>query len=80
MYVAPDIRGQKVGQQLLAVLIETAAVKGLEQLNLSVVTENESAKKLYDRMGFEVYGVEKQALKNHEQYWDQEHRMLVLEK
>ncbi|WP_308807733.1 GNAT family N-acetyltransferase [Alkalicoccobacillus plakortidis] len=39
------------------------ANRGIEQIYLTVVSTNESAKKLYQSMGFKRYGVDKQALK-----------------
>lgn len=59
--------------------IKTAKdMEGIEQINLTVVTSNESAKKLYTSLGFEVFGEEKRALKIDNTYFDEEYRVLFL--
>ena len=64
MYVAPEVRGKGYGRALLESLIARArAMEGLEQLLLAVVEGNTSARALYERLGFEVYGVQRKALK-----------------
>lgn len=73
MYVAPEGRGQGVGKLLMRKLIEKAkSCEGLEQIKLTVVSDNISAKKLYMSLGFEVYGVERNALKFNGQYCDED--------
>lgn len=74
MYVAPEIRGQGIGESLMLELIYKARnCEGLEQINLTVISENEFAKKLYKSLGFEVYGVEHNALKQpNGQYFDED--------
>lgn len=71
MYIAPEGRGKGLGKSLMIELIRKAKnCEGLEQINLAVVSENSSAKKLYKSLGFEVYGVERNALKFNGQYFD----------
>lgn len=54
-------------------LIERAKhLDGLEQIKLTVVSENHPAKKLYKSLGFEVYGIERNALKFNGQYYDED--------
>ncbi|MFJ5767541.1 GNAT family N-acetyltransferase [Lysinibacillus sp. NPDC093210] len=73
MYVAPEGRGRGVGKLLMRELIKRAkSCDGLEQINLTVVSNNISAKKLYMSLGFVVYGVERNALKFNRQYFDEE--------
>ncbi len=73
MYVAPEMRGHGVGKSLMLELIRKARdCDGLEQINLTVVSKNEFAKKLYKSVGFEVYGVERNALKYNGQYFDED--------
>ena len=45
---------------------------GLEQVNLCVVSNNERAKKLYQSVGFEIYGTERNALKYNDRYFDED--------
>ncbi|NML32630.1 GNAT family N-acetyltransferase [Paraburkholderia antibiotica] len=59
MYVAPEAAGRGVGRALLGGLIERAAtVDGLRQLQLTVGSRNEAARKLYESLGFRKYGCE----------------------
>lgn len=62
-YVDPSVQGLGIGTLLLNALIEMVR-DSVEQLTLSVVTQNEAAIRLYKRMGFAVYGIEPRALKD----------------
>jgi RimJ/RimL family protein N-acetyltransferase len=81
MYTAPEARGKGTGRALLAEAIRRArAIPGVEQINLSVVTRNPTARTLYLSMGFEVYGLERRALKLPDgTYLDEEHMVLRLD-
>lgn len=73
MYVSPENRGYGLGKALMLELIERAKhLDGLEQIKLTVVSENHPAKKLYKSLGFEVYGIERNALKFNGQYYDED--------
>ncbi|NEU32103.1 GNAT family N-acetyltransferase [bacterium LRH843] len=64
MYVSPVKRSFGIGKDLMEEAIKKAkSIKGLEQVYLAVVSTNESAKKLYCSLGFEVFGTEKKGLK-----------------
>nr|WP_283942835.1 GNAT family N-acetyltransferase [Paenibacillus konkukensis] len=78
--VEPQFRGRGLGKTLLIALIERATkeCEGLEQIHLTVVSNNKSAKRLYVSLGFEVYGVEPYALKSDEQYFDEDLMILRL--
>ncbi|OCT11599.1 acetyltransferase [Paenibacillus pectinilyticus] len=79
MYVSPKMRGLGVGKSLLLELISKARdCDGVEQINLTVVAANDSAKRLYTSLGFEVYGVERNAMKFNGQYYDEEFMVLRL--
>jgi ribosomal protein S18 acetylase RimI-like enzyme len=79
MYVAPEQRGHGVGKALVAEAIAQArTIPELEQLLLAVVTTNTAARRLYRSLGFEVYGVQPRALKQSDQYWDEELMILRL--
>lgn len=78
MYVEPDFHGQKIGENLLRALIETAfEVGGIEQIQLTVVAENRVAVRLYERIGFKTFGVQKEYFKAGEKYWDQRFMQLM---
>lgn len=73
MFVAPEVRGKGVGKMLLLELIRRAKeCEGVEQLNLTVVSDNIPAKSLYQSLGFQVYGVERNALKWNDEYFDED--------
>lgn len=79
MFVAPETRGMGVGKLLLEELIRKAKnSNGLEQLNLTVVSNNVAAKKLYTSLGFDVYGVERNALKDNGEYFDEDLMVLFI--
>ncbi|MGM3274993.1 GNAT family N-acetyltransferase [Ralstonia sp. 24A2] len=69
-YVAPEVRGRGVGTALVDGIV-AAATGQVEQLTLSVVHTNAAALALYQRCGFETYGVEPRALKSAAGYADE---------
>ncbi|WP_027086145.1 GNAT family N-acetyltransferase [Cohnella panacarvi] len=72
MYVTQERREQGAGKALMNELIKIARdMDGLEQVNLTVVSNNEQAKKLYQSVGFEIYGTERHALKFNDRYYDE---------
>jgi RimJ/RimL family protein N-acetyltransferase len=73
MFVSPDWRGKGVGRALMAAMLQKASAQsGLEQVNLTVVTDNAPARKLYESLGFITYGCERQALKYRGRYYDED--------
>jgi ribosomal protein S18 acetylase RimI-like enzyme len=54
--VAPEMRGKGVGTFLVENMACVAREKGYKMLVLDASIENEDAKRLYDRLGFEVSG------------------------
>ncbi len=57
---------------MLELIKKAKNCNGVEQIKLTVVSENGTAKKLYKSLGFEVYGVERNALKFNGKYFDEE--------
>jgi ribosomal protein S18 acetylase RimI-like enzyme len=79
MYVTPAARGKGVAKALLTALIERVRTyPKIKKLNLSVMTTQQEAKRLYVSLGFETYGFEKQALKLGDTYFDSEDMVLFL--
>ena len=79
VYVSPAFRGRGVARELMTAILEEArALDGVEQVTLSVVTENASAKALYRSLGFTVFGTELRALKLGQRYLDEDHMVLFL--
>jgi len=73
MYVSPEHRNRGVGKLLLQELLARAqAHDGLEQINLTVVSTNAAAKRLYQSVGFATYGIERNALKFNDRYFDED--------
>jgi GNAT superfamily N-acetyltransferase len=79
MYVSPESRVSGVGWALLASVIERGkSLPGLEQLCLDVVTVKEEARGLYLSQGFQIYALEREAMKQDGRYYDVEHMVLRL--
>lgn len=78
MYVAPDIRGIGAGKTLMGAAINQATELGVEQIYLTVESSNVPAIKLYESVGFMVYGKDKHSLKIGERYYDEDHMVLYL--
>ena len=80
MYVSPSKRGLGIGKVLMEEAIKKAkSIEGLEQVYLAVVSTNESAKKLYSSLGFEVFGTEKKGLRlENNIYFDVDFMILYL--
>jgi RimJ/RimL family protein N-acetyltransferase len=70
MYVRPDARGAGVAGRLVEA-ITAYARPCVELIQLSVVVGNEQARRLYSRLGFAEYGIEKNSLKFRGRYFDE---------
>jgi putative acetyltransferase len=63
VYVASAYQGQGIGTQLLRALLDLADQwLLLRRVELTVLTENEGAKRLYERLGFVVEGCRKMSV------------------
>lgn len=72
MFVAPEFRWKGLGNSLLIELIKKGKkLQWFGTNKFNVVSENETAKRLYNSLGFQVYGVEQNALKFNGQYFDE---------
>jgi RimJ/RimL family protein N-acetyltransferase len=79
MYVTPAYRGQGVGKALLEAAIKQAyELEGITNINLSVVSVNHGAKGLYQKLGFQTFGLEEKALKVNNVFYDEEYMSLRL--
>ena len=73
MYVARESAGCGAGRALMERAIVMARQQpGLEQIALAVVSTNDAARRLYQSVGFVVYGVEPRALKVDGEYIDED--------
>ena len=52
LYVVPDMRGQRIGEQLIQRAADVMRSFGAVRLKLSTQTTNLSGQKLYERVGF----------------------------
>jgi ribosomal protein S18 acetylase RimI-like enzyme len=55
--VDPALQGRGVGAALMAGVLEEGYRRGARKLSLRVLGENEAARRLYERAGYEVEGV-----------------------
>lgn len=73
VYVEPDYRGQNLGENLLRYVLDYAfALDGIEQVQLSVIASNQTAIKLYEKLGFKGFGVQPKYFKVGDSYMDQQ--------
>jgi RimJ/RimL family protein N-acetyltransferase len=80
MYVDAAHRGTGLAQQLVEAVIAAAREAGAIVLQLSVAAANAPAQRLYRRMGFTTYGVERRSLKLGEHFHDEELMALDLDR
>ncbi len=69
VYVRPAGRGTGMARRLIERVIEHARDR-VELIQLSVVSNNEPARRLYENLGFAGYGIEQRALKHDGVYFD----------
>lgn len=80
MYVAPEVRGRKLGLKLLEAAIDYARqFDGVEELVLGVEAGNEPARNLYQRAGFQRLYIDPRSIKIDGIYYDTEFMCLRLE-
>ena len=73
VFVEPGYRGQNIGEKLLRHVLEYAfALDGIEQVQLSVIASNQTAIKLYEKLGFKSFGVQPKYFKVGDSYMDQQ--------
>ena len=70
MYVRPAARGTGVGKPLVEAVLDHARQR-VELVQLSVVSDNTAARRLYRNCGFVDYGHEINALKQNGRYYDE---------
>jgi RimJ/RimL family protein N-acetyltransferase len=78
VYLRPAFRGTGVAREILAEVIRRAkTIDGLEQINLNVAAGT-AARRLYESLGFEVYGHEHNSLKVDSEFVDEDLMVLHL--
>jgi ribosomal protein S18 acetylase RimI-like enzyme len=79
LYVRPESRSRGIARALLVEAIGRARrLPDLKQLLLGVVVTQTTAKRLYESLGFVVYGREPDAVKIGDEYFDEEFMVLNL--
>ena len=79
MYVSKDFRGQGIAKKLINVLVERVKpISDIEQINLTVISNNTNAKMLYEQFGFFTFGSEPNAIKWRDKYFTEDQMMLRL--
>lgn len=64
LFTQPGVRGQGIGRRLLeAAIARCGREPELAVLQLTVGSESEAAQRLYARVGFAAYGIERQAMR-----------------
>jgi len=77
VYLDANYRGQNIGEKLIRSVVEyTFTMDGLEQIQLSAVASNQSAIKLYEKVGFRTFGVQPSYFKVGNEYVDQQFMQL----
>jgi len=69
MFVRPAYRDTRLGRRLVEAVIEHAR-QHVELLQLTVIADNVAARRLYQRLGFVEYGIERDAAKYRGRYHD----------
>jgi ribosomal protein S18 acetylase RimI-like enzyme len=70
MYVRPNARRAGIGRRLVEAILDHARQR-VELIQLTVVRDNEQARHLYVSLGFQEYGIERNALKQDGRYYDE---------
>jgi cyclohexyl-isocyanide hydratase len=79
MYVSKDFRGQGIAKKLIEKLIERVKqISNIEQINLTVIANNDNAKKLYEKFDFVTFGSESNAIKWKGKYFNEDLMTLKL--
>lgn len=79
MYVAAEYRRSGLAPDLVTAVIEKAREAGALVLHLFVTAGNAPAQRLYRRMGFLPYGVERRAIRVDDVFYDEELMALDLD-
>lgn len=69
--IRQSFTGQRIGEQSFDTLEKWAADHKLHQLELTVMSHNERAIRLYQKMGFKVEGIKQDSLFANGQYVDE---------
>lgn len=72
LYVVPSCRGAGLGRALVEAALARARSDGrLRRVNLTVVSRQQAAVRLYESLGFRAYGVEVEAFSSGGKFYDE---------
>jgi RimJ/RimL family protein N-acetyltransferase len=71
MYVREAARGRGAADGIIDALLARARADGLALVVLTVAADNARARRVYERWGFELYGVEPRAIREGDDYLDE---------
>jgi putative acetyltransferase len=66
----PSARQRGIGEKLMKSAIDAAWATGLTRIELTVRVDNENAKRLYERLGFQVEGLQRRSFRVDGSYAD----------
>jgi RimJ/RimL family protein N-acetyltransferase len=75
--VCKDYWSNGIGKKMMQECIKWCKEKGIEQLELEVVTENNRAVSMYKNLGFQIHGTKKRALKYGDGTYADEYYMIL---
>lgn len=75
--VMKDYWNKGIGKKMMQECINWCKEKGVEQLELEVVAQNNRAVSMYKSLGFEIYGTKKHALKYGDGTYADEYYMIL---
>lgn len=75
--VCKDYWSKGIGKRMMQECIKWCDEKGVEQLELEVVTQNNRAVSMYENLGFQIYGTKKHALKYGDGTYGDEYYMIL---
>jgi RimJ/RimL family protein N-acetyltransferase len=79
VYLTASERGKGVAKMMMQeVLKRVKTYPKIKQVNIAVMTSQKAAKRLYTSLGFEVWGLERDALKLDEMFYDEEWLVLKI--
>lgn len=80
VYVVPGYRGRSVGRRIIEELIAGAVANAphVEQINIISTSVNARARDLYLSLGFKTWGREPRSLRIGDQFYDDDHMVLLL--
>lgn len=72
LYVLPTYRGAGIGRALVEAALDRARSDGrLRRVNLTVVSQQQAAVRLYESLGFRAYGVEEETFSSGGRFYDE---------